>query len=308
VGHVLRYTPYTQKIKELVSSGAIGDVVSVQHLEPVGYWHAAHSYVRGNWRREDESTFMLMAKSCHDIDWLRYVVGKKYSRVSSFGSRLHFRKEGKPKEAGSATRCLDCAVQDTCPYSAKTVYLKPAERGHKDWPLFAVVPDKEPTVETVTEALKTGPYGRCVYECDNDVVDNQVVNMEFENGSTGTFSMVAFTKDICLRKTRIFGTLGQLECEMSEPAKIVYDNFRGEGSTTIVHPEPVPPTRLHGHQGADYYLMRAFVQAVGKNDPSYVVSGPLETLESHLVVFKAEQARRKGTIVNVDVSKELESV
>jgi len=144
-----------------------------------------------------------------------------------------------------------------------------------------------------------------VYECDNDVVDNQVVNMEFEGGCTGTFSMVAFTKDICVRKTRVFGSHGQLECEMSVPARIVYDDFRGEGSTTIIHPEPAPPTHLCGHQGADYYLMRSFVQAVAKNDPSYIVSGPLETLESHLVVFKAEHARKKGTIVDVDVSKDL---
>jgi predicted dehydrogenase len=304
VGHVMRYTPFTQKVKKLIEEGAIGDVISVQHLEPVGYWHAAHSYVRGNWRREDESTFMLMAKSCHDVDWLRYVVGKPFKKVSSFGSRRHFTKEAKPKEAGDATRCLDCKIQDTCPYSAKTIYLKPAERGHRDWPLPTVVPNAEPDVQNVTEALKTGPYGRCVYECDNDVVDNQVVNMEFEDGTTASFSMVSFTKDLCVRKTRIFGSKGQLECEGSDPPRIEWDDFTGEGSTQLVHPEPTPPTLMRGHQCADYYLMRAFVHAVARKDPSFIVSGPIDTLESYIVVFKAEEARKDGKVLDVNVQQE----
>lgn len=298
VGHVMRYTPYTQRIRQIVDGGLLGDVISIQHLEPVGYWHAAHSYVRGNWRKEEESTFMLMAKSCHDVDWLRYIMGKKCVRVSSFGSQSHFKKEKKPKEAGEAKRCLDCPIQDTCPYSATTVYLRPAERGFKEWPLSVLATDGEPDVENITEALKTGPYGRCVYECDNDVVDNQVVNMEFEGGRTISLSMVSFSHDICVRKTRIFGSHGQLECDGTN---IIFHDFRGEGRTEKIYCDPAPPTRMSGHSGADYYLMRNFVNAVDKKNASFVLSGPLETLESHLIVFQAERARKEGKVYDVDL-------
>jgi len=301
VGHVMRYTPYTQRIKQIVDEGLLGDVISIQHLEPVGYWHAAHSYVRGNWSKEEDSTFMLMAKSCHDVDWLRYIMGKKCVRVSSFGSQSHFKKERKPKEVGDVKRCLDCSAQDTCPYSATTIYLRPAERGYKEWPLSVVATDGEPDVENITEALRIGPYGRCVYECDNDVVDNQVVNLEFEGGRTSSLSMVSFSHDICIRKTRIFGSHGQLECDGTN---IIFHDFRGEGRTEIIYCDPTPPTRMSGHSGADYYLMRNFVRAVDKKNPSYILSGPLETLESHLIVFQAEKARKEGRVYDVDLHEQ----
>lgn len=302
VGHVMRYTPYTQRIKQMVDSGLLGDIISIQHVEPVGYWHAAHSYVRGNWCKEEKSTFMLMAKSCHDIDWLRYVMGKKCLRVSSFGSQAHFKKEKKPKEVGDVTRCLDCSAQDTCPYSATTVYLRPAQQGFKEWPLSVIVTDGIPDVENVTEALKNGPYGRCVYECDNDVVDNQVVNLEFEGGRTSSFTMISFSQDICVRKTRIYGTHGQLECDGTN---IIYYDFKGEGRTEKIYCDPAPPTRMSGHSGADYYLMRNFVNAVDKKNPSFVLSGPLETLESHLIVFEAERARKEGKVNNIDIAHKM---
>ena len=124
VCHVMRYTRYTQMLKQVVDSGAIGEVVSIQHLEPVGYWHQAHSFVRGNWRNERESSFMLLAKSCHDLDWLRYIIGEPCLSVSSFGTLKHFTRSEKPAAAGSATRCLHCAYEPDCPYSAKKIYIR----------------------------------------------------------------------------------------------------------------------------------------------------------------------------------------
>jgi predicted dehydrogenase len=121
VAHVLRYTPYTKLVRRLLDEGAVGEVVSVEHLEPVGFWHHAHSYVRGNWRREDEAGPMLLAKCCHDLDWLSHVVGARCERVSSFGSLSQLRPEQKPEGAGE--RCLDCAIEPGCPYSAKKIYL-----------------------------------------------------------------------------------------------------------------------------------------------------------------------------------------
>uniref|UniRef100_UPI00358F8EE2 uncharacterized oxidoreductase SP_1686-like isoform X3 n=1 Tax=Myxine glutinosa TaxID=7769 RepID=UPI00358F8EE2 len=211
VCHVLRYSPATIKIKELLNAGAIGDVVHIQHLEPVGFEHFAHSFVRGNWRNEKESAFSLLCKSCHDIDLINYWMDdKRCLKVSSFGSLSHFTKDDKP--AGASDRCLDCMVEESCPYSAKKIYLEPAQRGVTGWPLSVICPDSQVTVGAITEALRSGPYGRCVYQCDNDVVTNQVVNMEFEEGATAALTMIAFSQKVCVRKTTIYGTKDEADC------------------------------------------------------------------------------------------------
>ena len=205
VCHVMRYTRYTQMLKGIVDSGRIGEIVNVQHIEPVGYWHQAHSFVRGNWRNQAESSFMLLAKSCHDIDWLRYIVGQSCRRVSSFGSLFHFKKANQPD--GAADRCIDCGVEANCPYSARKIYMGMLEKGDTGWPLDVLA--DEVNAETVAEAIRTGPYGRCVYACDNDVVDHQVVNMEYDGGATVSFTMTAFNV-AGGRRTRIHGTRGEI--------------------------------------------------------------------------------------------------
>ncbi|MEW9547731.1 Gfo/Idh/MocA family oxidoreductase [Nonomuraea sp. NPDC050783] len=145
----LRYTPYTRVLKALLDSGRVGEIVSIQHLEPVGWWHQAHSYVRGNWRRTDEATFMLLAKSCHDLDWLVHLTGRRVTRVSSFGGLKHFRPENRP--AGAAERCLDCAAEPGCPYSAKRLHLPLA--GRDAWPVSVLTDDV--SEEGVLAALRT---------------------------------------------------------------------------------------------------------------------------------------------------------
>ncbi len=177
VCHVLRYTGYTKALKQLLDEGAVGEIVSIQHLEPVGFWHQAHSFVRGNWRNTAESSFMLLAKSCHDLDWIRYIAGAKCLSTTSFGSLYHFKKSQKPAQAGSALRCTACNHEPDCPYSAKKIYLGRLQSGATGWPVDVLTPN--PTLESVGEALENGPYGRCVYECDNDVVDHQTVNLLF---------------------------------------------------------------------------------------------------------------------------------
>ena len=178
VCHVLRYTQQTRKIKELIGSGVIGDIVSIQRIESVGYWHQAHSFVRGNWRNEKESSFMLLAKCCHDVDWICHMMNAKCERVSSFGSLKYFNADNRPK--GAADRCLDCPpdIEGRCPYSALKIYLRDRlDKGNALWPVNILT--QNTTREGVLCALATGPYGRCVYACDNDVVDHQVVNFQF---------------------------------------------------------------------------------------------------------------------------------
>lgn len=289
VAHVLRYSAYTAAVKAVLDSGAIGDVVSIEHLEPVGWWHQAHSFVRGNWRREDESNPMLMAKCCHDVDWLSYLVGRPAARVSSFGSLSHFTSANKPE--GAAGRCLDCAVERQCPYSAVQIYLEHVDDAAAQvWPLSILTEDL--TEDGVTRALREGPYGRCVYDCDNDVVDHQVVSIEYEGGVTASLTMTAFTP-MAFRKTRIFGTRGTVEGDGYIVS--VFDFLTGQTtSTQLVDPDD--PDAWRGHLGADAALTRSFLAAVRDADPSRILTSPTESLHTHQIVWAAERARHRGTV------------
>ena len=194
VCHVLRYTVFMRKLKELLNAGEIGQLVSIDHTENVVYWHEAHSYVRGNWRNTDFAAPMIMAKCCHDLDLIQDFVGCKCKSVASMGSLFYFKPENKP--AGSADRCTDCKFVDTCPYSAKRIYVemwKNVGSPENIFP-FNLITDVCPLTEkALMDAIQNGPYGRCAFACDNNVVDNQVVDMTFENGVRATLTMTAFT-------------------------------------------------------------------------------------------------------------------
>ncbi|WP_051732142.1 Gfo/Idh/MocA family protein [Kitasatospora phosalacinea] len=291
VCHVLRYTPYTRGVKEIVDSGVLGEVITVEHLEPVGWWHQAHSYVRGNWRRENEATPMLLAKSSHDLDWLSYIVGSPVAKVSSFGALSHFRPENRP--AGAAANCLDCPVEPSCPYSAPRLYLGClGDPDRERWPLNAVTAARTP--EGVVEALREGPYGRCVYACDNDVVDHQVVNLEYANGATASFTMTAFTP-FTHRKTRIFGTRGSLDGDGVRAT--VTDFVTGREETLQLGVDG--PDAGSGHGGGDERLVDAFLDALTTGDAAHILSDPATSLESHLVAWAAERARHTDTVQTV---------
>lgn len=293
VGHVLRYTQYTGRIKAILAAGRIGTIVSLAHLEPVGYWHQAHSFVRGNWRDEARSAPMLLSKSSHDLDWIRYVLGEPCVQVSSFGSLMHFHPAARPP--GAADRCLDCTVEPSCAYSAMKIYLGRIRAGETGWPVDVLTSDL--TEAGVTEALRTGPYGRCVYACDNDVVDHQVVAMRFASGATATFTMTGFTRQRD-RETRIFGTRGEL---YGNGSTIQVHDFLTDRTETIDTAVVLDGTETAaaGHGGGDARLMAAFVAAIRTGDARPILSGPAESLESHLMVFAAEQARRDGRVVDV---------
>ncbi|MER6944626.1 Gfo/Idh/MocA family oxidoreductase [Nonomuraea sp. NPDC000554] len=290
VCHVLRYTPYTRALKSLIDAGRIGEIVSIQHLEPVGWWHQAHSYVRGNWRRADESTFMLLAKSCHDLDWLVHLTGKQVTRVSSFGGLKHFRAENRPE--GATDRCLDCPVEAGCPYSAKRIYLPLA--GQDVWPLSVLTDDL--SEQGVLDALRTGPYGRCVYACDNDAVDHQVVNMEFEGGATAAFTMTAFTP-AAHRQTRVFGTRGSID---GDGERLIVHDFVTGRSETVDTRATGDATASGGHGGGDEALVDAFLSAVTSRDRSPILSSPSESLHSHLIAWAAERSRLNGETVTLE--------
>ncbi|KZS97541.1 NAD-P-binding protein [Sistotremastrum niveocremeum HHB9708] len=299
MGHVLRYSPYSQAITDIIQSGSLGQLINAVQIEPVGYFHFAHSYVRGNWHSEALSSFSLMTKSCHDIDILcHWMKPATPVRVSSFGSLSHFRKDRKPAEAGDAKRCLDCPIKEECPYSAKRIYLDRISKGYDLWPVRPLV-DELPDIENITDALKNGPYGVCVYESPNDVCDHQVVNIEFSNGSTVSFTMVAFTDTICERETRLHFTHGEIIGNMSYFTVSDFRKPAGKDRTRMVRPQ----SDGGGHGGGDTGLMRSFVNAVTAKDQSILGTDVGEVLNSHLTVFAAEKARRTHSVVEMDTFK-----
>ncbi|MFJ8278675.1 Gfo/Idh/MocA family protein [Streptomyces griseoviridis] len=294
VCHVLRYTPYTDLVREVVGSGVLGTLTGVEHLEPVGWWHFAHSYVRGPWRREDLSSPMILAKSSHDLDWIAYVTGRRIETVVSFGGLTHFRPENAP--AGSTDSCLTCPVEKGCPYSAAKLYYPALRTGGGAWPVSHVTsaahgPGDEPVL---TEALRTGRYGRCVYRCDNDVADHQVVAMRLAGGPTATLTMSAFTEQTH-RQTRLFGSHGWLR---GDGERVTVHDFRDD-SVTVRGTGPSGSNAADGHGGGDTALTEAFVTALATGDRRYIRSGPAESLGSHLAAFAAERSRRDGTVETV---------
>ncbi|MFL1431409.1 MULTISPECIES: Gfo/Idh/MocA family protein [unclassified Nocardiopsis] len=293
VCHVLRYTPYTTALKRLVDSGAIGEVVSVEHLEPIGFDHFAHSYVRGNWRNEATSGFSLLTKSCHDVDWLTYLVGRPAVKVSSFGGLHHFRPERRP--AGAADRCVHCPgeVEAACPYSAARMYRDGLREG-SGYGFFTRVMAGELTSEAVERELHHGDYGRCVYTSDNDVADHQVVGIEFEGGATASFTMTAFTP-LEDRRTKVFGTRGQVTGDGRHFH--VFDFLTGRTTSTDTWARD--GSGALGHGGGDAGLMTAFVNALCQGRPELIRSGIAESVATHRTVFAAEASRLNGTVVHL---------
>ena len=284
--HVLRYAPYFIALKAVLGTGVIGDIVNVQHMEPVEFAHMAHSYVRGNWRNSDTSTPIILAKSCHDLDIIRWLVDKPCKSISAEGSLYLFKKEMAPE--GAATRCTDgCPHEAACPYSAIKVYCK--RRAH----LRPVVGDdyKIKTEQEIYETLKTSPYGRCVYHCDNNQPDHYIANMVFEDGVTSSFSMDAFTP-FGGRRTRIMGTMGYIDGNGKEFT--VWEFATGKKKVWNAKIADIPEYKDSGHGGGDHGALRDFLEAVCWNDPSRMTSSVDVSIESHIMGFDAEKSRKNG--------------
>ncbi len=294
VCHVLRYSPFFTKVKALLDTGCIGDIVCVQHLECVGYWHQAHSFVRGNWRNTAQSSPMILQKSCHDMDILLWLTDEHCISVSSFGSLKHFCAENAPE--GASKRCLDgCKARYDCPYDAGKIYLD-----HDEWYSETIrkVVALSGGKADVAAALEDGPYGRCVYHCDNDVVDHQVVNLLLTNGVTASFTMSAFTGKGS-RTMNIMGTRGQLLCDMEENRITHIDFLSGDTAEHIVK------INASGHSGSDERFMRGFLRTV-ESDGAYAQSSAEDSVESHLVALAAEESRLTGRTIALESFKKLQ--
>lgn len=289
ISHVLRYAPYFIALKAVVDRGDIGEIVSVQHQEPIEFAHMAHSYVRGNWRCEKDTTPIILAKSCHDLDIIRWIVGKPCKSISAYGSLHLFKKENMPE--GASARCTDgCPHQGTCPFSAIDIYV----RDKRHLGVFDLKDRKDEN--EIMEKLRTNWYGRCVYQCDNDQPDHYVANMEFEGGITSSFTMDAFTPHGG-RRTRIMGTKGYIEGNAK--TFTVWDFKTRTSKTWRKDVADFDEYKESGHGGGDFGLVRDFVEAVAAQDPTKLSSSIRDSIESHIMGFAAEKSRKSNKKVDV---------
>ena len=286
VCHVLRYTVFYKKIKELIDAGRVGDIMNVEAIERVGYWHQAHSFVRGNWLVAADTTPMILAKCCHDMDMILWLTGKKCEKVTSFGHLSHYNAANKPE--GAPERCADgCPHADTCLYNAERYYLDCFKRGGNSWPVNVVAP--EPTEEKIIEALKVKDYGRCVYQMNNDVVDHQVMNLLLEDDVTVAFTMTAFS-DKGGRCMRVMGTKAEIFADMEKDI-IQIMPFGGEMEEFDIRKIA---TDLSGHGGGDIKMVEDYLDVLeGKPMPSAMTT-IARSVESHYVALAAEESRLNG--------------
>jgi predicted dehydrogenase len=290
IAHVLRYVPFYRKVKEILDSGALGQIVHLELKENVAFWHMTHSYVRGKFRNRRLAAPIVLAKTCHDLDLLAWFVGAPARRVFSAGSLSHFRAEQAPE--GAPERCTEgCPVQAACPHDAARFYLGPDEGVAALWPWSDL--SAEPSRDARSRALETSPYGRCVYRCDNDVPDHQVVLLEFEGDTSASLTVHGLASRET-RTLRITGGEGELRgvlqdgvLELTRHGSFHVERFQLEGSVL-------------GHYGGDDALLDHFTDAVARGAHDEILASGRVSLESHLMGFAAEQARLRGGAVEMD--------
>ena len=293
VCHVLRYTKFWKTLRLIIDSGEIGKVMHIQHIEPVGVIHQSHSFVRGNWRNSDESSPMILQKTCHDMDILSWIINKKCKRVQSFGGLTYFTAANAPKDAPEY--CIDgCPHSATCPYDAVKVYYNDK---NNSWFRTTSTKCTAPTDTDVEKAIRTTDYGKCVFKCPNNVVDHQVVNLEFEDSIIASFTMSAFAKGG--RTITIGGTHGIIEASMSNPIIKVHNYINPNNVHEIDLNSSSDDTIVGGHGGGDWGILHA-LKDIFDGVPNSSVCDISESCYNHMVSFAAEESRITGKVVSME--------
>lgn len=305
VCHVLRYTPFARKVKDILDSGRLGRIMSVVHVEGVGNTHYATSFVRGHWHNSAESSDMLLAKSCHDIDLLQWLLGSRCVKVQSFGELSYFTAANCPK--GAPERCMDgCPAADSCPYDATKIYRDFPESDGGWWKRY-IGPRADLSTDEINDILRNTDYGRCVFRCNNDVVDHQTVNLQYKNGETVVFTMAAFNKGG--RRIHIMGTKGELISTDFDTIElnIFCDDAPGRiGQMRTEHirtsDEVIDQSIFGGHGGGDVGIIEDLWKLFGDGEATKSVSDIRTSVLNHMTVFAAEQSRKNGGVL-VDVGE-----
>ena len=277
VCHVLRYTPFYSTVKRIIDSGKLGEVITINASENVGYYHQAHSFVRGPWRNKAQSSPMILAKCCHDMDIIRYLMGEECVSVNSYGDLFYFNEAHAPE--GATQYCSDCPHTD-CIYKAQTIYLSERARGFS-----AYFTTKEKTDENVLSELKGSQYDKCVFKNDNDVVDHQVTIMQFAGGKTACHTMTAFSDQI-YRDLKVHGTKAEL-VGVVENNSIEIRYFGGETEKITVD---ISAANVGGHMGGDYFMMNSLYLALNGEVAEGITFLDV-SIDSHLMSFAAEESR-----------------
>jgi Predicted dehydrogenases and related proteins len=284
VCHVLRYHPYFRKIKEVLNSGELGEVISVNHISSIGLDRATHSYVRGIFNRKEDSNPLILSKCCHDIDFLLWALDTHCINLSSAGSLKWFKPENAPKN--SSNRCINCNIEEQCPFSAKDLYLR-----RHSWIDNFDIPKNNTVDEGIIKELMEGRFGRCIYHCNNNVVDHQALIMEMENGLTINLSMEMFCGDD-LRKTHIYCSGGEL---YGNERVLTIKRFRQE----IVTYDFSDIYKSAYHANADLKIFEDFIMALTNKKHRFLAS-ICNSMESHKICFEAERSRKESIRINLN--------
>ena len=295
VCHVLRYAPMFVRVKKILDSGVLGKLVRIESIEQVGYWHQAHSFVRGNWRNDSETSPMIMQKCCHDLDLLQYYASSKGKRVYSVGDLTYFNAQNKPQ--GATARCQDCPHIHACIYSAENCYITNWKKDgcpENTWPYNVICSQVPHTEDALRKAYETSAYGRCVFDCDNNVVDNQSVSILFENGVKADLTMTAFTQNMGRRMTFhcVHG-----EIRLKEDEEILEIQPFGQELQVLKSADIIAEDARDsfGHGGGDSGVINAFyLSLIGEAESGTSLEN---SVESHLLALASEQSRKTGEIV-----------
>ena len=282
--HVLRYAPFFVYIKNQVEKGVIGKVETIAHTENVAYWHQSHSFVRGNWSVTEETTPMILAKCCHDLDMIYWLIDRPCTAVSSFGSLDFFTRDNAPE--GSGDYCCECPLQEKCAFDCVKFYEKNAGwlAGAIDLPFDR----NDPASIRAVLSRHENPYSRCVFKCDNTAVDHQVVNMLFEGGVTAQLTMTAFAAD-CYRELHIHGTRGEIIGDMLSN-KVKINIYGGESTEVDIG---ALTDGIYGHGGGDQRLITDVINTFRGVEAKGVTSIQ-NSLMSHKIGYAAEASRLAG--------------
>ena len=291
VAHVLRYAPYTRVLRSLIAEGAVGEIINIHHLEPVGFWHFAHSFTRGNWRSTATAAPFMVSKACHDVDWVTHLIGSECVAVSSFGSLNHFRRELRP--AGAADRCVDCRVD--CVYDARSIYLDMAHAGDFSHPVSTITDGT--TVAAVEHALAHTRFGQCVYDCDNDVIDTQVASLLFSGGQTASITVTAFTESRG-RHSVIAGTCGEATVTESGVEVYSFRNRRRRFHSSGIDASAFSGSGINaGHASGDAAMMEHFLGEIASPTEAGRQAFA-DALRSHQVAFAVEESRLRQEVLD----------
>ena len=273
-----RYSSFYTKLKEIVDDKKLGDLINISYNVDIGYQNFVHNYVRGNWRITSDTATIMLTNSCQDIDMMINLSKGKCQKVSCFSDLRIFNWEN--FNTKMSENCFRCSEEESCPFSAKKIYLQEDKFINNSVHI-------NPTKDNLEAILKQGPYGKCVFYCDNDVCDNLTSIFKFDNKVTSNFNINAFTKESD-KKIRLFYKEGEVEASFKQK-EIKIKSFLNTDEKIIKIDQ----------ENTDEKLFLDFIDRVKNKNYKSCISDVGSVIESHVATFAAEFANVSETVVDV---------